>query len=94
MKPATMMMAVLFIGMLSCAMAEEHRKLLQLQQPWLRLPAYEQINPFQVLAAVSTTVTDSFSYGILGDYLGDFFQDSFTLLQSGLTDFGCATGFC
>ena len=74
------MIGVLFFSMVSCIMAEQQmhqRKLMQLQRPWLRLPAYETINPFQVIGAVGVTLTDNISYGFLGDTMGDFFDASF-----------------
>mmetsp|Transcript_3683 Transcript_3683/g.9588 ORF Transcript_3683/g.9588 Transcript_3683/m.9588 type:complete len:105 (-) Transcript_3683:114-428(-) len=95
---AVAMIAVLFFGMLSsAALAAEdvqQRKLLQLQRPWLRIPVYDQINPFQVVSALSSTLFDNVGYGVFDDYLGDFFDDSFSLVQAGITDIGCALRFC
>ncbi|QDZ19011.1 hypothetical protein HOP50_02g15190 [Chloropicon primus] len=89
--------AVLLLGLLSCASAAEeqslsNRKLLQLQQPWLRLPAYETINPFRLTAAVTRQFIDRVSYGFLGDYVGDFFDDSFDFLQASFGDIGTSIG--
>merc|ERR1712032_1755507 len=62
----SIMIGVLLFSMVSCIMAEEQvhqRKLMQLQQPWLRIPVYDTINPFQVIGALGVTLTDNISYG-------------------------------
>jgi len=76
------LIGVLVLSMASAIMAAppqqvyQHRKLMQ-AAPWLRLPAYETINPGQAIGAIGVTLTDNLSYGFLGDTLGDFFDASF-----------------
>ena len=74
------------------AEAADHRKLLQLQQPWLRLPAGESINPARFLAAIGRQFGDRLSYGVFEDYTGDFFDSSFDLVQSLIGDIGTSFG--
>ena len=95
---AALTVAALFFALAvsSIAAREEevaNRKLLQLQQPWLRLPAYESINPFRVVAYLTRQLTDTVSYGFLGDYVGDFFDSSFDLLRDSISTVGNSLGF-
>ena len=85
-RAATMILAVLCLGLLSCAVsASEHgqhanRKLLQLQQPWLRLPAYETINPFRIASKVGQQFASRLTFGFLPDQL--------TALSDGIANVG------
>ena len=87
-RAATMILAVLCLGLLSCAVsASEHgqhanRKLLQLQQPWLRLPAYETINPFRIVSKVGQQFASRLTFGFLPDQL--------TALSDGIANVGWA----
>ena len=95
---AALVACVLLLVAVSCVVAEDDqarstsRKLLQLQRPWLRLPAYEQINPFRVAAAVSRQFANRISYGFLDDFGADFFDSSFDLLQASIGDIGTSLG--
>ena len=76
-----LMIALVFFSAFSCIAAEEnvqHRKLMQLQRPWLRIPVYETVNPFRIIGGIGTTLQEEYlSYGPFGDVLGDFFDASF-----------------
>ena len=95
---AALTVAALFFALAvsSIAAREEevaNRKLLQLQQPWLRLPAYESINPFRVLGYVTDQLLSQLSFGVIGDYAGDFFDNSFDLLRDSISTVGNSLGF-
>mmetsp|Transcript_11968 Transcript_11968/g.27192 ORF Transcript_11968/g.27192 Transcript_11968/m.27192 type:complete len:97 (-) Transcript_11968:785-1075(-) len=59
---------------------------------WLRVPAYDTINPGQIGASLAGTAFDSVSYGSLDSFLGDFFDSSFELFQAGIADIGALFG--
>ena len=45
------------------------------------------------MAEIFKQLTDTVSYGFLGDYVGDFFDSSFDLLRDSISTVGNSLGF-
>lgn len=90
-KSTIILSALLCVMLIGVATAEvtNNRKLLQgLRAPWLRIPAYDGINPARFLSGITQRAVDLISYGVLGDYISPFTDSAFATLTGGIDNLG------